>query len=234
MPSLVAVLILLAEPNFCAEKPNEAAAASHGRPSRGSVDGAAQLTESAAVRVLPKRHRGRCLTWGTPRLVEALAAAGAAVQAAVPDSPALGVGNLGRPRGGSLAPYSKSHQAGRDADLAFYATDAKGQPMALDDLEHFGGDLRSRDSSLRFDVRRNWALVAALLSDARIEVKWLFVSEELKQALLTEGRRQGAAPALLRRAAEVLHQPSDAPPHDDHFHLRIRCTATERAADCRD
>ena len=38
----------------------------------------------------------------------------------------------------------------------------------------------------------------------------------------------------ISRASEVLHQPSDAPPHDDHFHLRIRCTADERKADCVD
>lgn len=234
MTSLLALLVLAADPTFCAEKPTAAASASHGRPSRGSVDGAVALPESAAVRVLPKRHKDRCLSWGTARLVDAIAAAGDAVRAAVPGSPPLGVGNIGRPRGGSLAPYSHSHQAGRDADLAFYATDADGQPVPADDLEHFGSDLRSRESAHRFDVRRNWALAAALLSNPDIDVKWLFVSNELKTALLAEGRRQHAGAALLERASEVLHQPSDAPPHDDHFHLRIRCTAAERKVDCRD
>lgn len=234
MNSLLALLVFAAEPNFCAEKPSSAESASHGRPSRGSVDGAVALPDSASVRVLPKRHKARCLAWGTARLVTALAAAGDAVRAAVPGSPPLGVGNIGRPRGGSLAPYSHSHQAGRDADLAFYATDADGQPAPVDDLEHFGDDLRSRESSRRFDARRNWALAAALLSDPDIDVKWLFVSDALKTALLAEGRRQHASAALLERASELLHQPSDAPPHDDHFHLRIRCTPAERKADCRD
>ena len=32
----------------------------------------------------------------------------------------------------------------------------------------------------------------------------------------------------------VLHQPSDAPPHDDHFHVRIRCTQGERDEGCVD
>lgn len=234
MTSLLALLVLAAEPHFCAEKPTTAASTSHGRPARGSVDGAVALTESPAVRVLPTRHQARCLAWGTARLVTALAAAGDAVRAAVPGSPPLGVGNIGRPRGGSLAPYSHSHQAGRDADLAFYATDAEGLPVPAEDLEHFGDDLRSRESSRRFDVRRNWALAAALLSNPDIDVKWLFVSDALKTALLAEARRQHADAALLKRASEVLHQPSDAPPHDDHFHLRIRCTPAERKVDCRD
>lgn len=234
MTSLLALLVFAAEPNFCSEKPTTAASASHGRPSRGSVDGAVALTESPAVRVLPTRHKARCLAWGTARLVTALAAAGESVRASVPDSPPLGVGNIGRPRGGSLAPYSHSHQAGRDADLAFYATDADGLPVPADDLEHFGSDLRARESSRRFDVRRNWALAAALLSNPDIDVKWLFVSDALKTALLAEAHRQRADAALVKRASEVLHQPSDAPPHDDHFHLRIRCTPAERQADCRD
>lgn len=234
MTSLLALLVLSADPSFCAEAPTAAPGASHGRPSRGSVDGAVALAESAAVRVLPKRHQQRCLSWGTARLVAALTSAGEAVRTAVPGSPPLGVGNIGRPRGGSLAPYSHSHQAGRDADLAFYATDADGRPVPAEDLEHFDDELRSRESSRRFDVRRNWALAAALLSNPDIDVKWLFVSAALKDALLAEGRRQKASAALLSRAAQVLHQPSDAPPHDDHFHLRIRCTAAERKADCRD
>lgn len=104
--------------------------ASRGAHSKGWVDGAVALTETAAVRVLPKRHRERCLGWATPRLISALERAGREVQRAVPGSPALGVGNLGRARGGSLSPYSKSHQAGRDGDLAFYARDARG-PVGL-------------------------------------------------------------------------------------------------------
>ena len=39
-------------------------------------------------------------------------------------------------------------------------------------------------------------------------------------------------PRVLVRAAYVLHQPSSGNPHRDHFHVRIRCTAQERAAGC--
>lgn len=222
-----------ADPTFCDELPTSKAAASHGRPARGSVDGAVKLTESDAVRVLPRRHKERCLWWGTPRLIGALERAGREVQRAVKGSPALGVGNIGRAQGGSLAPYSHSHQAGRDCDLAFYRLDEHG-PVAAEDLEHFDASLKSPDGALHFDVARNWALVAALLSDEHLDVKWLFVSDELKKALLAHARKVKADAKLIERAREVLHQPSDAPPHDDHFHLRVRCTAAERADDCLD
>jgi len=227
------VLVIAADPTFCDEQPSKGTPLSRGRPSKGSVDGAVALTEGPAVRVLPKRHRERCLSWATPRLVAALERAGREVQKAVPNSPPLGVGNLGRPRGGSLAPYSHSHQAGRDGDLAFYALDGK-RPVALDDLERFDRSLTSPDGKLRFDVARNWALVAALISDDSIQLKWLFVSAPLKEALLAHARNVGAAPEIIAVAERVLHQPSDAPPHDDHFHVRIRCTANERDEGCVD
>ena len=231
--SFLLALALSSAPSFCTETPTTKPAASHGRPSKGTVDGAAKLTDTHAARILPKRHQERCLSWGTPRLVEALERAGRAVQHSLENTPPLGVGNIGRPRGGSLAPYSHSHQAGRDADLAFYVLDEKG-PRAAEDLEHFDATLKSPDGKLRFDVPRNWALVKALLTDDTIDVKWLFVSNELKAELLAHARKVKADAKLITRASEVLHQPSDAPPHDDHFHLRIRCTADERKADCVD
>ncbi len=232
----LAVLLLLSSvaygSDYCRQKPTSGPAASIGRPSRGRLEGAVRLVESDSVRILPRRHRGRCLDWATPRLVAALERAGRKVRERHPGSPPLSVGNLSAARGGPIPPYSRSHQCGRDADLAFYQLDEKGSPVSPEDLSSFDEKLRSL--TRRFDVRRNWALVQALLEDDQIEVKWLFVSRPLKAALLAEGRRTGADEALLAKAKQLLHQPSDAPPHDDHFHLRIRCTASERRRGCSD
>ena len=225
------MVTLGAEPSFCDERPSAGSPASRGRPAKGRVEGAVALTETGAVRVLPRRHRARCLSWATPRLIGAIERAGREVQKAFPDSPALGVGNLGRARGGSLSLYSHSHQAGRDGDLAFYVLDEQG-PVAAEDLVRFDDDGRS--GALRFDVARNWALVAALMGDESIEVKWVFVSSALRDALLAYARKAKAPRSVVAAAERVLHQPSDAPPHDDHFHLRIRCTQAERDEGCVD
>lgn len=233
MLTVLVVVLLGAEPTFCDERPTSVPARSRGRPADGRVDGAVALTEGPAVRVLTKRHRRRCLSWATPRLVGALERAGRAVQKNFPDSPPLGVGNLGRARGGSLAPYSHSHQAGRDGDLAFYARNENG-PVAAEDLLHFDASLLSEDGALTFDVPRNWALVAALINDESIQLKWLFVSAPLRKALLEHARKTKASPSVLAEAERLLHQPSDAPPHDDHFHVRIRCTRDERDEGCVD
>ncbi len=233
----LATLLLLAPlaagaVDFCSESPLAVPPRSVGSPSKGSVEGAVALRDGQAARVLPKRHKARCLAWGTPRLVEALERAGKAVQARYPDSPPLGVGDLGRATGGSIRPLSHSHQAGRDVDLAFYVLDSDGRPVPAEDLTHFGDSLKSH--GLRLDVPRTWALVESLVSDGSIDVRWLFVSTPIAAALLDEASRVKARPELVERARALLHQPSDAPPHDDHLHLRIRCTKAEREQGCRD
>ena len=148
-------------------------------------------------------------------------------------SPPLGVGDLSRARGGPISPYSRSHQSGRDSDLAFYQLDMKGHPVPADDLVRFNGQGHSRGGDRVFDVRRNWLLVQALLEDPAIDIEWIFISEPLRKTLLAEADREGASVALSVRAARILHQPSDAPAHDDHLHLRLRCTSEEVSAGCR-
>ena len=41
-------------------------------------------------------------------------------------------------------------------------------------------------------------------------------------------------PEVLLRATYVVHQPSKGNPHRDHFHVRVACTADERALGCVD
>jgi penicillin-insensitive murein endopeptidase len=215
------------EPSFCADTPEGSVPMSFGTPSNGRVEGAVRFVDTASARILPLRHRARCLSWGTPRLVRAIAAAGAAVARTHPGSPPLGVGNIGRARGGAI-PYSHSHQAGRDADLAFYLLDRAGKPIAATDLVTIGDSLHGLDAA------RTWTLVQALVEDPSIQIRWIFVSTSIKGALLREGEQAGASRRTLRKADHVLHQPTDAPPHDDHLHLRIRCTLAESRGGCRD
>jgi penicillin-insensitive murein endopeptidase len=223
-----------AEPRFCSESPLPAQAASVGRPSAGALRGGVKLEVGAFLRLLPRQAQ-RCIDWGTPRLVAAIERAASAVAQALPSPVPLGVGDLSRARGGPIWSYSRSHQSGRDADLAFFLLDERGRPVAADDLVPLDSSLRgvTPDGARRFfDVVRNWRLVRALLADPGIHVRWLFISNPLRAALLAEARHEGTPQPLLARAAQVLHQPSDAPPHADHLHLRITCEPRETR--CRD
>jgi murein endopeptidase len=243
MPLSVVVLVLLSgapvslsdgERVYCDDQPVSGRPASLRRASSGAVVGAVRLKANPFAMLLPRRHQYRCLDWATPRLVEALVRAGAYVKQQLGEAPPLAVGNMSRAAGGPIYPYSRSHQSGRDVDLAPYQLDASGRSVRPDDLIVFGSDLRAQGSERRFDTARNWALVQALLTDSTIDIKWLFISNALRQALLREGEQRRAGKDLLALAARVLHQPSDAPPHADHLHLRIRCTLEERAVGCLD
>jgi penicillin-insensitive murein endopeptidase len=85
-----------------------------------------------------------------------------------------------------------------------------------------------------FDDRLNWAFVRELLHDEQAPVQWIFCSDGVKARLLAYGADHETEPSLLVRAAYVLHQPSSGAIHDDHFHVRIACSAEERARGCSD
>ncbi|RAL23821.1 hypothetical protein DL240_06615 [Lujinxingia litoralis] len=179
-----------------------------------------------------ERHRSRNTHFGTHEIIDALLRAAEEVAREHGGAP-LRVGNIAFKEGGPI-PWSSSHQAGRDADLAFYALDEQGRSVPTPDLITFEDDGRARGYPLQFDVARNWALTRALLTDPEIRVQWLFVSEALKQQMLAHAVSIGEPDELIERAASVLHQPTDAPPHDDHLHVRIGCPLNDRLEGCQD
>ncbi len=85
-----------------------------------------------------------------------------------------------------------------------------------------------------FDVRRNWLFVRSLLTDTEAEVQWIFIHHALAEMLLREAAELGDDPEVIARAAAILHQPTDAQPHDDHMHIRVFCDPTDRAFGCAD
>jgi hypothetical protein len=87
---------------------------------------------------------------------------------------------------------------------------------------------------IRFDTRRNWRIVRALLQDPEVEVQWIFVQRDLAARLIQQGIAEGDDPALIARAQVIVRQPSDSEPHDDHMHVRIYCDPDDRQAGCID
>ena len=143
----------------------------------------------------------------------------------------------------------RSHSSGRDVDIFFFACDGNGQPLHdLPAMLHFGGDghairwspgkvgrpVKDPLPDARFDARRNWALVRALLTDPTVEVQWIFVHRDLSGLMLAEAEREGTSDALVSRARAILHQPTDSQPHDDHMHVRVFCDPADRALGCSD
>jgi len=210
------------------------AGASHsvGTAQNGRLQGATPLADTPSLRILPAT-RSRGFYFGTAELVALLQRSADAVTSEHPGS-VLRVGNLSTQTGGDIPP-SVSHNSGRDADVAFFATDRSGIQVPTGSLVHFSdygiADSPPADAGrLEFDTARNWTLVRQWLSDPVVVVQWIFVSVPLRNRLLDFALRKGEPESLRLRAQRTLVQPRDSSPHADHFHLRIACPADDRPA----
>jgi penicillin-insensitive murein endopeptidase len=198
----------------------------HGRLANGR-----ELTESASLKILP-RQKERDLRYGTEQLVALLSHAGTALFEKT-QTP-LWVGNLGRRDGGDIE-WSVSHNAGRDADVAFcYRDVATGKPATPKDLVQIFQDGLSKDKTLAFDTARTWVVVKALVEFQGASLQYLFISDALKKKLLEHARTIKEPAAIIERAAELLRQPGAAAAHDDHLHVRVYCSQMDAAGGCRD
>ncbi len=182
--------------------------------------------------------RERKTNYGTSELIRLINDSAAKVAKEAP-GPKLMVCNMSKEGGGNIS-WSRSHNAGRDVDIAFYMLDNKsGEPVSAPALLRFGRSLFNlvgpeEEPEYRFDVERNWLLVKHLLTHPVVQVQWIFVYKPLKRAMLKHGKAAGASAELLERAEQILWQPSDSAKHHDHFHIRVVCTGEDRAEGCLD
>jgi len=204
---------------------------SYGTPNRGVLVDGVVLEETASVRWLRNDDRHFAL----PRLTAAIQRAAATVASARPGPP-LYVGDLSARHGGSASGH-RSHRSGVDADLLLFWTTLDGAPIPTPGFRHVGADSLAYDgvqgAYVRFDVEREWLLVEALLRDPAARVQWIFASEVLEAILLEWAQARGSDPEIVRRAQEVMLQPTGAAVHDDHIHVRTACDQDEIAEGCR-
>lgn len=196
-------------------------ASSVGSPNEGKLVGGVKLdTSDGTVRVVPAYQRGDT-RWGLPALVHMLERSAKKVAKKHPGA-VLGIGDISRKNGGDIFLH-RSHESGRDADVAFYVVDQRGKDLKPDTFVTFQGSIESSSMpGARFDVAKNWALVQAWLEDPVARVSHIFVADPLRRMLLAYAKPR-VLPALYNRAAAVMMQPSNALPHDNHFHVRISC-----------
>jgi penicillin-insensitive murein endopeptidase len=203
-----------------------------GLPHHGVLAGGSKLPQSGPGF---RRLRKDGVRWAHSRLVEAVQRAAARVAELRP-GPKLVIGDLSAEGGGQI-PRHRSHRSGRDADLLFYVMTPAGRSIDNSGFPRFGADLlaktdRAEQRFVRLDVERNWLLVRELVSDPDARVQWLFVAHWIEALLIEHARALGEDDELVWRAEQVLRQPGDSFPHDDHLHLRIACSPEDEAAGC--
>ncbi|GEM_PF-2120615 len=200
-----------------------------GRANKGIVYATVEMPLAGPTWRFMSVVASRKTNFGTADLVAILMRASADVAEQFPGS-VLTVGNMGLAGGGKIV-QSKSHQSGRDVDVAFYALDRKGTPLATGTFVRFNAEGRG-SGGLTLDVERTWAFVRAMVSFESPAVQWMFASRGVVDLLLAHAREIGEQDWVVDRARQVLHQPSDSNPHDDHFHIRIHCSEYDMALGC--
>ncbi len=222
----------------CSRTPSPLTPGAHGSvgaPTRGVLRGGLELPRSGPgfEWLRPAGHH-----WGLPRVVASIEHAAAEVAAARPLGPPLRIGDLSARSGGEI-PNHASHRSGRDADLLFYVTTPGGEPLPSPGFVRFGADglayvppAQGGPRYVRFDLERNWVLVRSLVASPDANVQWLFVSEPLEARIVEYALALGEDADLVSRAEQVMQQPRDSLPHDDHFHLRSACLPEEALAGC--
>lgn len=204
-----------------------------GAPHSGVQTDGAELPAAGAgyVRYRPKgvNHFGRA------RLVNALEAVSAKMVKDDPSTPPLVIGDLSAKAGGKIEGH-QSHRTGRDVDLLFYYVTPRGARVTAPGFIRVEADglalVPDTGELLRLDVELEWRLVRALLTSPDVGVQFLFVSRTVEALLVDYALSRGEPLDLVLRAQSVMLEPGDSMPHDDHFHLRIACTAEEALGGC--
>lgn len=200
-----------------------------GDTSHGRLVAGHRLEESDALGILP-HQKVRGYRWGTKELTGMLTHAANELHRAT--GTRMWVGHLSRREGGDIS-YSVSHNAGRDADIAFAYRDAEGAPVDPDALIPVGARGHTFRRGVLLDVARTWQIVKALIGYEHAQVQYLFMSRAIEGQLLAHAKASGEAPALRARAAVLIRQPGrGAAKHDDHIHLRIFCSKDDVLAGC--
>jgi penicillin-insensitive murein endopeptidase len=179
----------------------------------------------------------RGTNFGTDELVRMIKKASKSVNKKYPGS-TLYVGNISKGGGGDV-PWSSSHNAGRDVDIAFYLLDRNGNQFPMKDLikldwKGISVEPEEVKGLYRFDLKRNWELIKYVITDEKIPVQWIFVARPLKRMLIEYAAKKKKEPKwIIEKASTVLAQPLDAKSHNDHFHMRLFCSADDILDGCK-
>ncbi len=88
----------------------------------------------------------------------------------------------------------------------------------------YGSDGKATDGSgLVFDDALNWQLVETMARDSRADIDMVFISRPLRARLLAFAAKKKRPQKYVDLVTKLFMQPEDAEPHNDHFHVRIKC-----------
>lgn len=188
---------------------------SMGAPNHGRLVRGEQLPAHPGYVIRDPRR-----AWGTLETILWMQDAFDAVRAVHSGAPRIHVHDISDEDGGRMHGH-RSHQSGRDVDVAYYQKRCGGRPCAFRRLNP--DDL---------DVERQWVLFEHWLQNDRVEA--IFMDYALQEPLYEEARRRGATRGQLRQWFQFprgrtypLGLVRHFPKHRDHLHVRFVCPETD-------
>jgi LysM repeat protein len=188
-----------------------------GSPVRGQIVHARMLPAAAGYAV-----REPARAWGTDETVRSVVAAFAHVRAQHGDVPRVWVHDLSLRSGGPIDDH-KSHQSGRDVDIAYPQKRCPSQGCGFRRLAP--ADL---DAAVAFTLLQYWL--------ERDLLEAVFIDYRLQAPLYREARARGASASELARwfqyprgRSERLAVVRHFPKHADHMHVRFACHPSDLA-----
>ena len=131
---------------------------SFGTTSDGGLVGGARLPFETDVHYVLPEHRQRDTHYGTEEMIDVILHAGRIYSERNPGE-RIAIGNLSVRDGGDIR-WSRSHNSGRDVDIAFPFVDADGAPVAPETLIYVSRTGLARyGSGWQLDFRRAWVIV---------------------------------------------------------------------------
>ncbi len=223
----------------CAELdlPGDTGSLSFGKVSGGVLVRGARMPDHGPGFTTRDVWRQRNNRYGTDEMIELITGVAYRLHARNPSGGDLVIADLSAKHGGSsgAAEFHRSHQSGRDCDLVYFTRDAQGKPHREEAMRVFDRDGKAKDGSGdTIDFARQWLLVRELLTAPEANVQWLFMYEPIAAKVIAHAVELHEPPELIARARATLRQPGDSARHDDHMHVRVYCSASDREAGCVD
>lgn len=189
---------------------------SHGSANNGTLVNGEKLPPHAAYVVRSTRR-----AWGTNQTISYLMAGFDHMHKRFPNLPRIAIHDLSKEGGGPLKPHL-SHQTGRDADIGYYHT-----KCGRRDCEYRVVRASELNAEYQWELFRYWI--------DNNQAEYIFVDYTLQEAMYNHAKEKGVSSAKLSeyfqyprgrhtRRGVIRHEPG----HQNHFHVRFRCAASDR------